>query len=354
MPAPSYTLTNDTLTVIVNGRPYSIRRGAEKFEAAKQAVLDEQWDTLPSLLSPGLAIEQWLMGGDFTVVDGFISYRGERIDQSLNTRMLGMADKGTNPSCWLKFWARLQANPSYRSVNQLYAFLVHEGIAVDEDDGFILAYKSVRSDYLDHHSGTCDNHPGAVNEMPRNKISDDPNTPCHEGFHVGALKYALGFGSDSKRIIICKVDPADVVCVPYDSSHMKVRVCKYVVVGNYAGQPLPSTSFKVDVGEPVDYEEEDDSDEDSFDDDFEDESDDDSEEVPAPRVAKPPKPPKAAAPAPAVLWNMLDSMPETGLLSEALATLRPYASNHLKIVGACKIIGGKEALVKRILEVRRK
>ena len=352
MPAPSYTLTNDTLTVIVNGRPYSIRRGAEKFEAAKQAVLDGEWDTLPSLLSPGLAIEQWLTGGDFTVVDGFISYRGERIDQSLNTRMLGMADKGTDPSCWLKFWARLQANPSYRSVNQLYAFLVHEGIAIDEEDGFILAYKSVRSDYLDHHSGTCDNHPGAVNEMPRNKISDDPNTPCHEGFHVGALKYALGFGSDDKRIIICKVDPADVVCVPYDSSHMKVRVCKYVVVGNYSGQPLPSTSFREDAVD-ADFEEEDDSDEDSFNEEVD--SDEDSVDVPAPKAPKAAKPatPKAEAPTQAILWNMLDSMPEAGLMGEALSTLRPYASNHLKIVGACKIIGGKEALVKRILEVRR-
>jgi hypothetical protein len=348
--APSYTLTHDTLTVVVRGRPYSIRRGAEKFEAARQAVLDEQWDVLPSLLSPGLAIEQWLTGGDFTVVDGFVTYQGDRIDQSLNARLMKMADEGKDPSCWLKFWTRLQANPSYRSVNQLYAFLVHEGIAIDEEDGFILAYKSVRSDYLDHHSGKHDNHPGAVCEMPRNKISDDPNTPCHEGFHVGALKYASTFGSDNKRIVICKVDPADVVCVPYDSSQMKVRVCKYVVVGNYSGQPLPSTSFKVDVGEPVDYEfEEDDSDEVSFDDEFEDESDADNEEVPAPRVAKPPK-----AETPAMLWNMLDSMPEAGLMGEALATLRPYASNHLKIVGACKIIGGKEALVKRILEVRRK
>lgn len=43
--------------------------------------------------------------------------------------------------------------------------------------------------FKDHHSNKWENHPGKVLSMPRNKISDDPRTPCHEGFHVGALRH---------------------------------------------------------------------------------------------------------------------------------------------------------------------
>jgi hypothetical protein len=40
--------------------------------------------------------------------------------------------------------------------------------------------------------------------------------------------------------MICKVDPADVVSVPLDESHQKVRCCKYEVVGEYDGDLLPA------------------------------------------------------------------------------------------------------------------
>ena len=334
MPLP-HTLTNDTLTVVYNGRTYSVRRGSEKFDAAISAVAEGRWDDVLPLLSPGLAIERWLSNG-FTVNDGFLAYNGDRIDQSLNTRLMKMADAGSDPSCWLKFWARLQANPSYRSVNQLYGFLTHDNIPIDEEDGFILAYKSVRRDYKDHHSGTFDNSPGKTCEMPRNKISDDPRVACHEGLHLGAIGYAGDFGGD-RRIVICKVDPADVVCVPYDATMQKMRVCKYTVIGNYSGQAMPSTTFKDDtkqVEKPVKVAA--------------------PAQKPTKQVEKPVKvaPEKPAQVDQGALWATFARMSEADLLKEVLSDLRSYAALSLKIVGASKLVGGKEALVKRILEVR--
>jgi hypothetical protein len=293
----TYTLTNDTLTVTHAGRTHMIRRGTKNFEAARDAALAGNWDVLVPLLSAGLTIERWL-GGDWKVRDNLITYKGETIDQALNQRLLRMATEGANPSGWLKFWERLQANPSWRSVHQLYHFLAHQGIPIDEKDGFLLTYKSVTHDYKDHHTRKWDNRPGVTNEMPRNKISDDPNVACHEGFHVGAIGYALTFGSD-KRIVICKVDPADVVCVPYDASYMKMRVCKYVVVGNYSGEPLPSTVFTETlptVAPPVEEEEFEGTDDDLVDDTGEDESLDAQAEAPPPEVVATPETPPAKAP----------------------------------------------------------
>ena len=52
--------------------------------------------------------------------------------------------------------------------------------------------------------------------------------------HVGALAYAITFCSGGgSRIVICEVDPENVVCVPYDCSQQKMRVCEYKVIGHH-------------------------------------------------------------------------------------------------------------------------
>lgn len=225
---PSYTITNDSVAVVIDGRVITVRRGAVNFDAARAAVLAERWDGIEKVLVPGHAVEKWL-GDGFTFRDGCIAYGDDRIDARLSDRLVRMAEAGVDPTAWMKFWRRLQNNPSMRSVEQLYGFLENKGIPVDAE-GYILAYKSIRSDYKDHHTGKCDNSVGQVLSMPRNRISDDPNQACHYGFHVGALEYAGTFGGSGSRMVICRVDPADVVCVPYDHSMQKVRVCRYEVI----------------------------------------------------------------------------------------------------------------------------
>ena len=59
-----------------------------------------------------------------------------------------------------------------------------------------------------------------------------------EGKKLSAPPYTSGSG----RIVVCRVDPEHVVCVPKDASYAKVRVCEYLVVGHF-GQALPSTTM---------------------------------------------------------------------------------------------------------------
>lgn len=330
-----YTLTSDAITVIVNGKPHSVQKGAANFEGLRSAIIKEDWGAVPGYLTIAKGIETWAKG-NFSVQGEAILFKGEAIPDTLAKRVHQMVQRAEDPSPLFKFWERLDRNTSYRSVQQLYTFLVHEGIALDEE-GYLLAYKAVRQDYKDFHTGTEDNSVGSAPEMPRNKISDDPKEACHYGYHVGALRYAQSFGDDTRRIVICRVDPADVVCVPYDSNAEKMRVCKYEVIGNYGSQ-LPSTTFKVKDEAPA--------------------------PVQAPAKAPPVKkatPPAKATKAPAKVTQPkttqpeldLSKMDEVDLLAQPLEVLRPYAANVLKIVGASKIPGGKPALVERILEVRR-
>jgi hypothetical protein len=66
-----------------------------------------------------------------------------------------------------------------------------------------------------------------------------------------------GYGSleNGDKIVIVKINPADVVSVPSDCNYEKLRTCRYEVVGEYQGEllkPLYSSVFSED-----DYEDED-------------------------------------------------------------------------------------------------
>lgn len=239
-----------------------------------------------------------------------------------------MATEGQDPTVMFRFYERLSRNPSFRSVQQLFKFLDHGNIPFTKD-GCFLAYKSVRSDYKDVHSGTWDNKPGAVNEMPRNQISDDPNHACHEGFHVGALKYARGFSGS--KMVVCKVDPEHVVCVPYDSSQEKMRVCKYKVLGEWSGQPLDELLHDDEaLAEPQ------------------------PKEHSTPPLSKKPKQEvKVQKKSVTKDFKKYDKMTTAELMTCSLDELRQYAGKGLEIVGASKIPGGKVRLVTAIEKVRK-
>lgn len=138
------------------------------------------------------------------------------------------------------FVTRLYKNPSYRVVNQLFTFIEASrknagGFTITED-GYIIGYKKVRSDFTDCHTGTFDNHPGKIVEIPRNEVDEDPNRTCSRGLHFCAFNYLSQFGnSESNKIVIVKVDPADVVSIPVDYDNSKARCCKYEVIAEYTG-----------------------------------------------------------------------------------------------------------------------
>lgn len=270
---------------------------------------------------------EWAQG-DFTYKNERFFYKDEELPDNLNRKIIQMATEGQDPTALFRFHERLARNPSWRSVQQLFKFLDHASIPFTKD-GCFLAYKSVRSDYKDVHSGTWDNSPGAVNEMPRNQISDDPNHACHEGFHVGALRYASNFNGSKK--VICKVDPEHVVCVPYDSSQEKMRVCKYKVIGEWSGQPLDSLLHdEDDIVEPK------------------------VEEKSTPQLKEKPKQEvKVKKQAVSKAYQKYDKMTSAELLTCSLDELRQYAGKGLEIVGASKIAGGKVALVNAIEKVRK-
>jgi hypothetical protein len=130
----------------------------------------------------------------------------------------------------VNFMHNLMKNPSKRSVDELYGFLEKNNLPLTPD-GHFLAYKKVRRDFKDIHSGTMDNSPGTIVEMERNQVDDNKDQTCSTGLHFCGLSYLDHFGGSDSRVVIVKIDPADVVSIPSDYNGAKGRACRYEVIG---------------------------------------------------------------------------------------------------------------------------
>jgi len=92
---------------------------------------------------------------------------------------------------------------------------------------------------------------GVPVQQDRKECDADYRNECSNGLHVGATKYVESFAGRSGIVLVCYVNPANVVAVPqYD--HSKMRVCEYF--------PFAIASYedgKIDVVEqayfPADY-----------------------------------------------------------------------------------------------------
>jgi hypothetical protein len=66
--------------------------------------------------------------------------------------------------------------------------------------------------------------------------------------HVCSQSYLGHFGGD--RVIVCKINPKDVVSVPADYNNAKMRVCRYEVVSELKDEEYDSIrEMAVNVGE---------------------------------------------------------------------------------------------------------
>ena len=193
--------------------------------------------------------------GRFAIRDNAIFYVDENgvsqsVDNRIHTLINRLYSNGDAFEPIMKFWIKLQANPSSNSRNQLFDFICNRNIAITPD-GDVVGYRAVRSDYMDIYSGTFDNTPGQVVEMAREDCLDDPRQPCAAGLHVGSLEYVKWYAKSSSKKIIVKFSPTDVVSVPKDDSHVsgededgnpiyqKIRVCRFESIADYTG-PLTS------------------------------------------------------------------------------------------------------------------
>ncbi len=175
----------------------------------------------------------------------------EPIDPVLEKEIIKALDENDDAT-WralAAFIARLYSNMTEYVRDQLFSWL--EATFKDDDthgfnilpDGRFVGYKGCEYDSEgnivsrntgfaisngEQYNGHIPNPKGAIVEMPRKMVQDDPATACSTGLHVGTWGYASAFSGGA--ILTVAVDPADVVSIPTDCDGQKLRCCRYEVI----------------------------------------------------------------------------------------------------------------------------
>ena len=199
---------NGTISIMIDGKMKPIDTAHGNYDAIKNAIIACQWDIIPNLINIKEQVEAAIQSsattaGKVTIENGEVFYNNIAIHNSLTERIIDMTRQGFDIGYMVKFLENLMKNPSFRAVNELYGFLESGSIPITEN-GTFLAYKKIRNDWTDIHSGTFDNSIGAVCEMPRNMVDEDSSRTCSAGLHVCSYDYLAHFSRDNDdRVVIC-------------------------------------------------------------------------------------------------------------------------------------------------------
>jgi len=243
------------IKVIADGKDYFISASSPLYPKAFDAFKAKDWESFFCAVDPSVKINSLFAKYETVEVkNGLLYVDGDVVDSVVSDRLIQMLSNEVDVLPVLKFVYRLRLNPSSRAVNELYTFLEHKCLPFTES-GTFLAYKAVRPNYHDKHSGRFDNSVGNVLEMPRNKVDDNKDVGCSYGFHAGTLEYASGFAGMGDKIVLVEIDPADVVSIPTDCEFQKLRTCRYKVVEEFERpltEPLYESRFTTENDDEVD------------------------------------------------------------------------------------------------------
>jgi len=218
----NYHVLNDSIVLNYNAKTVVVASDDSRYDEVLAAIREERLDDIPAIVE----IERAFQEQGMSLRDGLLYVNEEPLPSQLGDRIMKFKEQKLPYAPLLKFWDNLKENSSYNSRQMLFAFLENNGHPLTQDGCFI-AYRGVTEDFKDKHTGKIDNSPGAVCEMPRELVDDNPNNTCSSGLHVACFAYAKDFG---EKLVEVKVNPRDVVAVPTDYDGTKMRTCRFEVV----------------------------------------------------------------------------------------------------------------------------
>ena len=222
-----YLIQGSNIVVVIGNKSHTISKTHITYQKVLDAIKASEWDLVKDIIEPKKVVLNY-GAGNVSIRGETLYWKGEVLNTGLATRMIAMLQEGFPIEPMVAFMENLYANPSKRAVTELYGFLEKNQLPITPD-GHFLAYKKVRHNFLDVHSGTMDNSPGTIVEMERNKVDDNKDQTCSTGLHFCGMSYLSQFGGD--RTVIVKINPADVVSIPSDYNEAKGRACRYEVIG---------------------------------------------------------------------------------------------------------------------------
>jgi hypothetical protein len=234
-------ITDLSITFFAGGRPHEIQRSHKNFDLVRSQILD--WNkgerseadvtALINLADP----KQELLaasGGRLEFAGNEIRYGGVALHNLWVDKIIGFKDAGEEFGPIFLALEDLQKNPTPAARERLPIFVERSKLGF-LPDGRIAAFKGVRDDFYDVHSGTVHYGIGKTVAMDRSACNANPDQTCSTGLHVGAIDYINknGFGwnhGSNRRMLLTAFWPRHVVAVPTDYAGGKMRVEQLTVL----------------------------------------------------------------------------------------------------------------------------
>lgn len=231
------------VTFLIGGTPYmadqSIPTFSDLLDELKKGNPDT--DRLIALTTPAQAIVQavetaieadYLTAGVVSVTTKEVRYNGEQVEGVLVDRILQALAEGFDIMPYVRFLENVSLNPASWARDELYLWLENSNLPITQD-GHFLAYKMVSSEYRSRNNFL--NLPGTTVSMPRQACDPVRDHLCSTGLHFCSKDYIgqLGYG----KIVVLKINPADVVSIPSDYANSKGRAWKYEILSDFGSDP---------------------------------------------------------------------------------------------------------------------
>ena len=234
-----FIVQGNNVTVVIGNKPHTIAKSHITYQKVVDAIKAGDWDRVKDLIEPKQVVLNYGKG-HVSVQGETLYWKGKPMHNALAIRMIAMLQDEFPIEPLVNFMENLMSNPSKQAVQELYGFLEKNNLPITPD-GCFLAYKRVRENYFDCHTGTMDNSPGKTVEMERNEVDDNRNNTCSSGLHFCSESYLKSFSG--ARTVIVKINPRDVVSIPSDYNDAKGRACRYEVVGEVGVNPDDKQEF---------------------------------------------------------------------------------------------------------------
>ena len=227
---------NGSVNAFVGGKPYTFSKSHENYDKLLSYLENGNIEHFEASYDIASTVEHYC-DGYVHVDNGELSWQGITMPELFTDRILQMRREGFNIDPMLNFLDNMNDNPSDQAIVELFDFMQNKHLPIT-DDGHFLAYKAVSADFKDIYTGNIDHSVGEEVSIERSKVDSNRSKHCSAGLHVGAIDYVKSYGGidldedndGGNQIVICKVNPADVVSVPSDAKFQKLRTCRYEVV----------------------------------------------------------------------------------------------------------------------------
>lgn len=238
-----YMIQGNNIVVVMNNETHTINKSHIAYTKVRDAIKSDDWETVKKVINPEKVVLDYGQG-NISIKGETIFWKDREMHNALTRRMVQMIQEEFPIGPLVAFMENLMENPSKRAVEELYGFLEKNNLPITPD-GHFLAYKNVKEDYTDIHSGTNDNSVGQVVEMERNTVDDDRNRTCSYGLHFCSQEYLPSFSVKDGHTMILKINPRDVVAIPVDYNNSKGRTCRYEVIGELGVDPADAFTAPV-------------------------------------------------------------------------------------------------------------